>query len=186
MFFMGTDIITYDELTNRENGIHLQHGMNFEIGTGYSVILMSQAPNAPYNDELKDNGLTLIYEGHDVPKNWGIKDPKSVDQPETSPNGTLTRNGKFYYAAQNFKRGKRDAEKVRVYEKIRSGIWAYNGVFNLTDSWTESDNRRKVFKFKLEVTSDTVESKKQTKLDTRRIIPSKVKQEVWKRDVENV
>lgn len=179
---MSTDIISYSEMVNRENGIHLQHGMNFEIGGTYSVILMSQSPNAPYNDELKDNGLTLIYEGHDVPKNWGHKDPKSVDQPETSRNGTLTRNGKFHNAAKNFKKGRRDAEKVRVYEKIKPGIWAYNGVFNLTDSWTESDGTRNVFKFKLEATTDTIESKKQTKLDARRIIPTKVKQEVWKRD----
>jgi len=179
---VSTDIILYGEMTNRENGIHLQHGMNFESGRGYSVILMSQSPNAPYNDELKDNGLTLIYEGHDVPKNWGFPDPKSVDQPETSPNGTLTRNGKFHRAAQSFKKERRDAEKVRVYEKVKSGIWAYNGVFNLTDSWIESDRKRKVFKFRLEATSDTIDSKKQTKLDARRIIPTKVKQEVWKRD----
>jgi len=115
-------------------------------------------------------------------KNWGIKDPKSADQPETSHTGTLTRNGKFHYAAQHFKKGRRDAEKVRVYEKIKPGIWAYNGVFNLTDSWTESDGTRKVFKFRLEASSEEVESRKQTKLDNRRIIPSKVKQEVWKRD----
>lgn len=179
---MSTDIIDYDEMIRRENGIHLQHGMNFEIGGTYSVILMSQAPNAPYQDELKDNGLTLIYEGHDVPKNWGIKDPKSVDQPETSPTGTITRNGKFHHAAQNFKKGKRDIEKVKVYEKIKSGIWAYNGIFNLTDSWIESDGKRKVFKFRLEASSEEIESRKQTKLDNRRIIPTKVKQEVWKRD----
>lgn len=166
----------------RENGIHLQHGMNFEIGRTYSVFLMSQAPGAPYQDELKDNGLTLIYEGHDVPKNWGIKDPKLVDQPETSPNGTLTRNGKFHNAAKNFKKGRREAEKIRVYEKIKSGIWAYNGVFNLTDSEIKYNGKRNVFKFRLEATSENIESKKQTKLDARRIIPAKVKQEVWKRD----
>ncbi|MCV0431479.1 YDG/SRA domain-containing protein [Nitrosopumilus sp.] len=179
---MSTDIISYGEMTNRENGLHLQHGMNFEAGGQYSIILMSQAPNAPYNDELKDNGLTLIYEGHDVPRYSHIKDPKALDQPETTPNGTLAPNGKFHRAAQSFKKGNRDAEKVRVYEKIKSGIWAYNGVFNLTDSWIESDGKRKVFKFRLEATSDTIESKKQTKLDARRIIPTKVKQEVWKRD----
>jgi len=179
---VSTDIISYAEMTNRENGVHLQHGMNFEIGGTYSVILMSQAPNAPYQDELKDNGLTLIYEGHDVPKNWGIKIPKAVDQPETTPTGTLTRNGKFHRAAQSYKKGRREAEKVRVYEKIKPGIWAYNGVFNLTDSEIKHNGKRNVFKFRLEASSENIELKKQTKLDARRIIPARVKQEVWKRD----
>lgn len=180
---MSTDIIDYDEVVSRENGVHVQHGMNFEIGGDYSVILMSQAPNAPYVDELKDDGMTLIYEGHDVPKNWGPEDPKSVDQQETSRSGTLTPNGKFHMAAKRFKKGLRKPEKVRVYEKIKSGIWAYNGVFNLTDSWIESDGKRNVFKFRLESSPDEeVSSTRKPKLDNRRVIPSKVKQEVWKRD----
>ena len=180
---LSTDIISYAEMCSRENGASLQHGMHFGIGGTYSVILMSQAVNAPYRDELKDNGLTLIYEGHDVPHYRGTKNPKLLDQPETTHRGTLTRNGKFHIAAQDYKLRKRDAEKVRVYEKIKSGIWAYNGVFKLTDSWTESDGKRKVFKFRLEAISDgDIKSKKQLKLINRRIIPTKIKREVWKRD----
>jgi len=178
---MSTDIISYAEMCSRENGVSLQHGMNFGIGGTYSVILMSQAPNAPYQDKLEDNGLTLIYEGHDVPRYRGIKNPKSLDQPETTPNGTLTPNGKFHMAARTYKSGKRNAEKVRVYEKIKPGIWAYNGVFNLTDSWTEPDGKRNVFKFRLEATSDQVKSDRQP-IENRRVIPTKIKQEVWKRD----
>jgi len=180
---MDTDIISYAEMCNRENGVSLQHGMNFGIGKNYSVILMSQAVNAPYKDKLKDNGLTLIYEGHDVPHYEGIKDPKLLDQPETTPNGTITRNGKFHNAAQNYKLRKNDAENVRVYEKIKPGIWAYNGVFKLTDSWIESDGKRNVFKFRLEASVDSqIKSKKQREFDNRRVIPTKIKQEVWKRD----
>jgi len=180
---LSTDIISYAEMCSRENDVSLQHGMNFGIGGTYSVILMSQAVNAPYKDELKDNGLTLIYEGHDVPHYRGIKNPKLLDQPETTPKGTLTRNGKFHRAAQNYKLKKRDAEKVRVYEKIRPGIWAYNGLFILTDSWVKSDEKRNVFKFRLEaITDDEIKSKKQPELLNRRVIPTKIKQEVWKRD----
>jgi len=62
----------------------------------------------------------------------------------------LTQNGKFAEAAQNFKNGG-DAEKVRVYEKLDKK-WHCHGMFDLTDSWTESDRRRDVFKFKLEKT----------------------------------
>jgi len=40
---------------------------------------------------------------------------------------------------------------------------------------------KEVFKFRLEATFE-VKSRKQTKLDNRRIIPSKVKREVWNRD----
>ena len=36
-------------------------------------------------------------------------------------------------------------------EKIRGGIWSYNGLFQLIDSWMESDGSRRVLKFKLEV-----------------------------------
>jgi len=68
-------------------------------------------------------------------------------------------------------------------KKIKPGIWAYNGVFELTDSWIESDGKRNVFKFRLEASvDDQTISKKQRKLDNRRVIPTKIKQEVWKRD----
>jgi hypothetical protein len=59
----------------------------------------------------------------------------------------LTQNGKFHKAAQEFKEGFRDAEIVKVYEKIRDGIWSYNGFFELIDSWIENEGKRHVFKF---------------------------------------
>jgi hypothetical protein len=71
---------------------------------------------APYNDEIVDGGKTLIYEGHDVPRTGGIKDPKRFDQPRTTPTGKLTPNGKFERAALEFKAGHAPPEMVRVYE----------------------------------------------------------------------
>ena len=56
----------------------------------------------------------------------------------------MTQNGKFHEAAQLYKSGKRDPERVRVYEKIQTGIWSYNGVFHLVDSWRERDEYREV------------------------------------------
>ena len=181
---MVEDIISYGEMCKRENGAALQHGMNFQLGDSYSVILMSRSPNAPYSDKFEDDGYTIIYEGHDMPKYKGITDTKSLDQPETTPKGSLTRNGKFHQAAKGYKSGRHSAEKVRVYEKLKTGIWIYNGVFNLTDSWIENDGNRNVFKFRLEaILDDTLVSKKQPKiLKHRRIIPTYVKREVWKRD----
>jgi hypothetical protein len=40
---------------------------------------------------------------------------------------------------------------VRVYEKLRQGIWVFNGVFRLLDAWQEESNARQVFKFRLEL-----------------------------------
>ncbi len=180
---MENEIIPYLEMCQRER-VNLQQGMNYRLGGTYSVILMSVRPNAPYRDVVIENGATLIYEGHDVPRLGQSVDPKSVDQPEITSRGQLTQNGKFHGAAQDFKKGIRPPETVRVYEKIRSGIWSYNGFFHLVDSWREHDGRRKVFKFKLQATEEgtSTASPFGKHSEPRRIIPSQVKLEVWKRD----
>jgi 5-methylcytosine-specific restriction endonuclease McrA len=147
---------------------------------------MSVRPNAPYRDKVLDDGTTLIYEGHDLPKITPGIDPKSTDQPERTSAGTLTQNGKFHEAAQQAKEGRRSPERVRVYEKIRTGIWADNGLFDLLDSWTEHDGRRNVFKFKLAAIEEEIDPAGSRTLyehaQRRRIIPTAVKLEVWKRD----
>lgn len=172
-------------MCSREGGM-LQRGMNFRRGNGYSIILMSLRPNAPYDDHLEDEGATLIYEGHDASRGTTSKDPKGIDQPEKLPSGKLTENGRFHAAAQAFKSGQRPAERVRVYEKIKDGIWSYNGDFELVDSWLEQSGRRKVFKFRLHLLND--ESSPQgapiqsDASEQSRVIPTAVKLAVWKRD----
>jgi len=177
------EIIPYLEMCQRE-GVSLQQGMNFQLGRTYSVILMSVRPNAPYRDEVLDEGSTLIYEGHDVPRTRRTPDPKSRDQPEQTPAGHLTQNGKFHKAAQDYKNGLRPPEPVRVYEKIRAGIWSYNGLFHLVDSSQETDGKRYVFKFKMLAVDEPAESggSIQAAHEPRRVIPTSVKLEVWKRD----
>ena len=86
---MANEVISYLERCSRE-GTSLQRSMNFEIGGDHSVILMSVRPNAPYRDQLEDNGTTLIYEGHDEPKSASVPRPKMVDQPDRTAYGTLT------------------------------------------------------------------------------------------------
>lgn len=162
----------------------LQAGMNFGLGGDHSIILMSLRPNAPYQDLLKDDGTTVIYEGHDQPRSQAFPNPKLVDQPETRPSGSLTQNGKFHAAAQAARAGKRQPERVRVYEKIHTGIWADNGMFHLVDSWRENDRTRRVFKFKLIAVNEDQQTKS-TSISTkarRRIISTAVKLAVWKRD----
>jgi hypothetical protein len=126
----------------------------------------------------------LVYEGHDHPKDASCPNPKAVDQPEKLPSGKLTQNGKFHQAALEFKAGRRSPERVRVYEKIKSGIWSYNGVFHLVDSWQEHDAYRTVFKFRLIAVEGDEDLTEPVRLDAerRRIIPTAVKLEVWKRD----
>ena len=164
-------------------GVNLQRGMNYKLRGKLSVILMSVRKGAPYNDEVLDNGKTLIYEGHDEPQRKGGTDPKQSDQPMGNPGGSLTQNGLFYESAQRCKTGKSQAELVKVYEKIRAGVWAYNGIFKLTDSWLQNDHNRQVFKFKLELADDFTDNNQPPQdLHHTRMIPTHVKLEVWKRD----
>jgi hypothetical protein len=110
--------------------------------------------------------------------------PKTVDQPEGNPGGGSTQNGLFYSAARRYKAGKIEPELVKVYEKIKSGIWVYNGKFKLIDAWREEINNRKVFKFKLElIDEDNISIFTDFKdIGHNRLIPTSVKLEVWKRD----
>ena len=162
----------------------LQQGMNFRLAGDHSVILMSVRHNAPYVDRLEEGGTILIYEGHDLPRTAACPNPKLLDQPEKLPSGKLTQNGRFHAAAQLAKRGECGPERVRVYEKIRPGIWAYNGVFHLVDAWQEQDEHRVVYKFKLVAVEGDEDFAQPVHLDAerRRIIPTSVKLAVWKRD----
>lgn len=180
---MANEIISYIEMCQRE-GSSLQRGMNFELGRGYSVILMSVRRNAPYQDRLED-ASTLIYEGHDVPQCASVRNPKALDQPERFPNGALTQNGRFLEVARAYKQGTiATPHSVRVYEKIQQGIWSYNGLFHLIDGWREQSGGRLVFRFKLTaIAGDEPAAPSSTETqERRRIIPTAVKIEVWKRD----
>jgi len=179
------DILSHAEM-NIIEGYSLQRGMNFRVKGGVSVFLMSIRKGSPYDDEVRDGGKLLIYEGHDAQKGW-VKTPKLSDQPMNSPSGRLTENGKFYEVAKNYKRGIEPVELIRVYEKIKKGLWVFNGVFELVDARVVKTDLRKVFKYTLRITDKTIALKERAeketgKLDHNRIIPTSVKLEVWKRD----
>jgi len=141
---------------------------------------MSLRPGAPYADRVENDGQVLIYERHDFPRDAGAPDPKIIDQPMHTSAGKLTENGRFFEAAHQYKAGARPPERVRVYEKLR------NGLFELVDAWIEQVDKRKVFKFKLELCADEASSEFQlnstSQLEHTRVIPTSVKLEVWKRD----
>ncbi len=109
---MTNEIISYLEMCQRE-GASLQRGMNYRLGKNYSVILMSQRANAPYQDHIENDGTVLVYEGHDVPRSKKHPIPKAVDQPGFTPNGLPTENGKFFQAARSFIEKGQKPERVQ-------------------------------------------------------------------------
>jgi len=178
------EVISYMEMCTQE-GASLQRGMNFRLRGNSSVILMSVRVGAPYADKIEEDGKILIYEGHDVSRTTECPDPKAVDQPDRSPAGSSTQNGLFWEAVSQYKSENSKAERVRVYEKIKTGIWAYAGLFELIDAWKEEQLGRKVFKFKLRVCEQALPPSVTGEVDEirhTRLIPTDVKKEVWKRD----
>jgi hypothetical protein len=177
------EVISYLEMCRAESAT-LQRGMNFRLRRNVSVILMSLRRGAPYADRIEDNGKTLIYEGHDVPRTKGVTEPKRLDQPRYLSPGKLTQNGLFFDAAKRAAAGTAPAEQVKVYEKIRDGVWVFDGTFDLLDAWLETSDTRTVFKFRLRLreTESIDKPELQGDLPHNRLIPTAVKLEVWKRD----
>jgi hypothetical protein len=176
------DVISYLEMCQAE-GVSLQQGRNFRLRGGASVVLMSVRPGAPYADSVQEEGRVLVYEGHDQPRVRGGADPKSLDQVLASERGSLTHNGLFFQAATAHRDRGVPAEPVRVYEKVRSGIWVFNGTFRLVDGWAEQVGGRRVFKFRLEASGgEGAGDVAAPELVQTRVIPTAVKLEVWARD----
>ena len=69
------EIFSYMDMCQFEK-VNLQRGMNFKMNNGISILLMSQRENAPYSDTILEEGKILIYEGHDIQKNYTDSDPK--------------------------------------------------------------------------------------------------------------
>jgi len=182
---MKDEIISYRHMCDAEQVQTLQRGMNFRINANYSVILMSQRQNAPYKDRVLSDGITIEYEGHDVPKTSSNIDPKRLNQPRTNISGKLTQNGLFASAVDDYKLGQKKPEIVRAYEKIFPGVWSEKGFFNLIDYKYINVSNRKVFRFFLEKTEIDFNANGiiENKLRQRtRIIPSEIKKIVWERD----
>ena len=180
------EIISYLEMTI-EIGIPLQKGMNFRPNNlDYSVFLMSIRKGSPYQDGFEPDGKMLIYEGHDCNKR-DCDSPRTTDQPTHTLSGKLTENGKFCQTIEDFKSNNTAVpETIRVFEKIKPGIWADNGFYSLIDfDYILSPyEKRNVFRFKLEPLD--IDSNR-TDLSTENIefsrkIPTEVKRLVWARD----
>jgi len=136
------DVVSHYEMCQAERR-NLQQGMNFRPGGRRSVILMSLRKGAPYADRIEEGGRVLIYEGHDEPRSADAPDPKTVDQPEYTRHGRLSQNSQFARAAERHRDRGDEPELVHVYEKIKSNIWTFNGVFRLVDAWKEPSGNAK-------------------------------------------
>lgn len=183
---MLDQVYSYRDMCDLEGVQNLQRGMNFRMKPTYSVVLMSQRSNAPYNDRIHEDGITIEYEGHDVPRR--PRDyahiPKNESQQASLPSGNLTQNGLFVESIKSFKAGGNPPELIKVYEKIIPGFWSLKGFFDLIDYEFVGDGVRNVFRFKLRL-SERVESNFdsiQPDIKHTRLIPSRIKVEVWKRD----
>ena len=184
------DVIRYIDMSMAE-GFSIQRGMNYMIQEkDYTNILMSERENAQYADRFENDGANIIYEGHDESKKDcadGVQ-AKEIDQQPYLPSGKLTENGKFYTAAKKHKDQGAPARKVKVYEKIKSGIWVYNGYFDLVDAFIENTGTRNVFKFKLQAINESVENASSNsdisilEQEHNRLIPTSVKVAVYARD----
>jgi hypothetical protein len=181
---MQNDILSYREMCDAEDMQTLQRGMNYRLNADYSVILMSQRANAPYRDKIHSDGVTIEYEGHDIPRRSYDHNPKLEDQPGSLSSGRPTQNGRFAKAVENFKQGDGQAERVKVYEKVFTGVWSLKGMFDLIDYSIVNDGNRNVYRFVLKLSDEQMVStglSSYTEEHTR-LIPSEVKQEVWRRD----
>jgi hypothetical protein len=176
---MKDEILSYWDMCARERG-SLQRGMYFRPSPSVSIVLMSRRPSALYEDSLSVDGTILEYEGHDA-KRGQDSDPKTIDQPWDLPSGLPTENAKFAQAASSLSSQR---QLVRAYEKLKDGIWSDKGLFELV-SYTydiKPAEGRRVFKFQMKLSSIDDDSASAQLDEPSRLIPSWVKQAVYKRD----
>ena len=115
------------------------------------------------------------------PKQPGV-DPKRIDQPRTTRYGKPTQNGLFANWVDQTKAGKVQPARVRVYEKLMTGIWSDKGLFELRDYWLTGSPGRSVFKFHFAQSAEVETGTMPGQQSLSRQIPSWVKQKVFKRD----
>ena len=143
-------IISYMQMCANEGVKALERGYNYRLNPAYSVLILSSSPYAFYENKISPDGSKIECEGHDVRKNMLQLNPKAFDQPRRLKCGRLAQNGLFAEAAEEFAMGRRDAEIVRVYEKLAWGMWRDMGFFRLTGYSYKRSGSRMVFRFKLE------------------------------------
>ena len=142
--------ISYKQMCANEGVKALERGYNYRLNPVYSVLILSSSPYAFYENWISRDGKTIECEGHDVRKSMLQLNPKAFDQPRRLKCGRPTQNGLFAEAVDEFAEGKREAEYVRVYEKLAWGMWRDLGFYHLTHYSYIRSGSRMVFRFHLE------------------------------------
>ena len=101
-----------------------------------------------------------------------------------SGKGALTQNGLFYRAAEDYRNGVAAAERIRVYEKVRQGIWVYTGcsASQTPGCKRPTDGRYASSKLSLVTGTDEPDEEGPQDLEHSRVIPTSVRLGVWRRD----
>src|SRR5262249_42090964 len=147
------DILSYREMCDAEEVQTLQRGMNFRMRPSYSVILMSQRPNAPYHDRVTSGKLTQngLFAHAVVKFKSGNSPPQLVKVYEKIFRGVWSLKGYF------------DLIDYKIIHDGSRKVFRY--ILRLSDR------------------ADIGSSENQTISQAHtRLIPSEVKKEVWKRD----
>lgn len=178
------DILSHRDLCNFEDVQTLQRWMNYRLNPQYSVVLMSRRSNAPYNDKILDDWITIHYEWHDVPNTKELtKDPKELDQEQYTKSWWLTQNWYFIKSVKWYKNWLHQPEIIKIYEKLLPWVWSFKWFFNLIDYIIKFDWKRNVFVFTLTLNdNNSINVKSSNKIAHNRLIPSEIKKEVRKRD----
>jgi len=123
---MENEIIPYIEMCQRE-GVSLQRGMNFGLARNHSVILMSVRPGSPYADRFENDGSTIVTKGMIFLVHLITKIRRQSINPSSQPTGTSQKWKVPSCSFKSIRLGRRPPERIRVYEKLKQGIWSYNG-----------------------------------------------------------
>lgn len=172
------EVMTYEEMCRHE-GRDMESEMNYRLSYDHSVLLMSLTPEASRSHRVEEDGVTIIYEGHNAAGRQSSPITRYMDQPMHFHAGGLTQNGLFYKAALDFRNGVNTPEMVRIYEELKSGVWIYSGLFRLADAWQEPGIDRLVFRFRLELEREQAGNCSVTHWQ---VFPQSLRLEAWKRD----
>ena len=135
------EVIAYLEMC-REEGVNLQRGMNFGSSGRPSVVLMSRRPAHLTTTGLKMMVVSLSTKATTGHKSGAARTQRRSTNLSAGQGARLPRTDYFLQAASQHRELGTPAECVRVYEKMRTGIWTFNGTFRLVDGWREESHGR--------------------------------------------
>lgn len=168
--------LSYKQMCQTEGKGQITRGIYFQKDKDYSLIFMSRRKSATYKDRLMKSDFLVEYSGSN------FKGQADKDQRERNAAGKLTANGMLKEAARKYINGEANPRKVKIYEKVKCGLWLYRGVFLLVMYRYIEEGGRKVFKFYFKPEEGKAQAPKPKRRENAGAISAEVKQEVYNRD----